>query len=465
MRAEERQPGEVISELQNFLAALDRDGSVAAQALTGYLETVNPIDLARALVDFDPDDLGRVFDFLDRESQAVVLSEADPRDQAVLLLHVGDRGAELIANLEPDDAADVLETLQPPEREHILRGMAEPEAREIRELTVHDSETAGGLMTPEFFAVSAKQTVQEVLDLLRRTAHEAEVVNNLYVLEGERLVGVFSLRELILADVGAHVDEFMSTELRTALVDQDREEVLRVMETYHLSILPVVDSSERLLGIVTFDDALTAMEEEGSEDVMTLAGAGAGDTFPTHQTVGERVKARLPWLTVTLLGGLGCAWIVPMLHDLMGGDMPGDVGGKDSLFFVMIAGMAGSVAIQSAAIMVRGFATGEIGKGRTRQIIRDETLVGASVGAVVGVSAGLLLLLFGVEQEMAISVAVALLAATTIGAAAGTMIPSFCRWIGVDPAISAGPFLTALNDVLGITIFVTVTFWVRGMQG
>ena len=469
MSPDERDANDLRQDLTRVLDRISRGTPDAGGLFDQIVTAVNPIDLAGVLPDLEDEQINTVFDRLDPERRAVVLAESDPRIQALLLLHVGDQGAELVSTLEPDDAADVLERLPESEREEILQGMEETDAREIRELTSYDPETAGGLMTPEFVSVEPDQTVDQVLQHLRGAGDEAEDVSNVYVLEKGRLSGVFSLRELIRAPAERLIAEVMTRDVIRVRTDQDREDVVRLMETYHLSSIPVVDAGDRLLGIITFDDALTAMEEEGSEDVMTMAGAGSVETFPTRQTVKQRVLQRIPWLMVTLAGGMACALIVPALYAMLG---EAEEVSENSLFFVMIAGMAGSVATQSAAVMVRGFAIGEIGKGRTRRIIFEESLVGLLVGFLVGLGASVtvyLLNLTGVLElentTMPITLFFSFLIATTIAGIGGTLIPSVCERFGVDPAISAGPFLTALNDVTGLSIFVSVSVLVRTLLG
>ena len=441
------QPGRLASELQALLASCEAGGESANEALKERVRSENPIDLARALSDLDREESGLIFDLLDDESLGVVLAEADPEVQAYLLMHAGDRRASLVSGLEPDDAADVLENLEESEREELLDSLSVEDAREIRELADHEGDTAGGLMTPEFVEFPPTATVEEVLARLRGV--DAETINTLYVSAYGHLVGVFSIRDLLRAEPGAEVSSFMTSEVISVRVEEDQEQVVRLMETYHLSVLPVLDGDGSLCGIITHDDCLTAMEQEADEDVMLIAGAPTDSLI--QQTVVDRVRARIPWLMITLSGGSIAAVVIQTL----GHSMVSPVG----RFLPIIGGMGGSVAMQSAVVLVRGFATGEIDEIRLRRLIVDEVLVGALMGLICGTGAGCIawLLTPGPRAEsIAGAVALSLLVASTLAAGAGTVIPTLSRRLGIDPAITSGPFITTLNDILGFTIFMLI---------
>lgn len=445
-----KETGHLAQDLESLADRMLQGEPEAHTRLEALLGEVNAIDLARAMSRLKTEHAAPVFDRLDEDRQATVLAEAEPELQAFLLIHVGERGAYLVKSLDPDDAADVLETLDDAERRVILDALHRDEARELEELAEYGPETVGGLMTPEFVAVHPENTAEQVLGILRESADQAETITNIYVTEEGRMAGVFSIRDLIRAQPDRRVRDFMTTEVTSIRPTEDREEALRRMETYHLSPLPVVDAGQRLLGIVTFDDALTAMEQEASEDVLTMAGSGT--VFSMRRTVVQRVQTRLPWLCVTLLGGLGGGTVIK----IMGGVGGAEPATQKELFYALVAGMAGSVAAQSSATMVRGFATGEIEHGRMGGILGQEVLVGMVCGLVMGLLASLGAVLLQEGTQLPVAVALAILAGTTLAALAGTVVPALAQRIGVDPAVSAGPFLAAMNDVLGIGIFILI---------
>lgn len=452
-------PGRLAAQLKALAQPTAEGSAPSAEGLRELLERQNPIDIARVLSDLENDEITRCFDLLDRQAQSVVLTESGPREQALLLLHIDDKvGSELLSNIDPDDAADLLETVDPTDAEALLRNVEAEDAAEIRELQAYAPDTAGGLMTPEVVRIPQDATASEVLEIVRGTT-DAETINVLFVSDHEDLVGVVSIRDVILADPKLPVREFMTTEVIQVGPEEDQEEVIRLMETYHLEALPVVGRTGRLLGVITSDDALSAAGEEADEDVMAMAGAGSAN--PTERGVLERVKARMPYLLVTLLGGITAGWILNRLSVWLGGG-PFE---KTAQLLPLVAGLAGNVGMQSAAVVLRGFATGEIHRSRVRKVIGEEIAVALVNGVLCGLISGLMALAIMENPEdgrflaVAISVTLAATAAGTVGA----VLPSACERLGIDPAIAAGPFITTLNDILGFTIYICVVLGVFGL--
>lgn len=455
-------PTRLVAGIQE-LTPRSREGDKSARkALHRLLVAENPIDVARVLHSLDAEEVTHCFDLLEHEARAVVLSEADPKEQALLLMHVGERGsADLLSTLDPDDAADVLESVEPSEREDILAGLGEEDAQAVRSLTAYAPETAGGLMTPLFVSVDETATATRCLEIIREN-EDAETIHVVYVTDEGRLVGVFSIRDLLLAQPDDTAEEFMTPDIISVGPDVDQEEVIRLMETYHLPALPVVDALGALLGIVTADDALTALETEASEDVMTMAGAGS-EASPTRLSVAARVRARLPWLIVTLFGGVLAASIIKGVEEAFGGGPAASAGSDLKNFLPLVAGIAGNVGMQSSAVMVRGFATGEIDRTRTQGVIRGEIMVAATVGVLCGLVAGVVSMASaGWVPQINLSIAVSIALASTLAGISGTLIPTLSDRLGIDPAVAAGPFITMLNDLLGFTIYMSVAmapFW------
>lgn len=445
------EPGQMAQALRALVPASIAGPGPGRVALDAFLGTANPIDVAYALQDLEAEEATHVFDRLAQDARGVVLAEADPRTQAALLMHVGDRGtAELVSSLPPDDAADVLDAVEAPAREQILENLGKEDAAEIRELRRFEPETAGGLMTTDYVAVSPSASAGDVIRRIREQP-EAETVNVIYVTDAHRLVGVLSLRQVLVAARGRLMGDVMTREVITIAPEEPQEEVIRRMETYHLGAIPVVDTEGALLGIVTSDDVLTAQEAEASKDVMALSGSSGA--FPTRMRVIERVRARIPWLFVTLGGGMGASYIIQAVGRWLGHE---EAVGQLGRFLPVVAGMAGNVAMQSAAVMVRGFATGEIHPSRVPRIIVEEILVGAIVGVLCGGVAAVIAHTTGIPWDLSTAIGLSIACATTLAGCSGTVIPAVCvRW-KIDPAISAGPFITTLNDLLGFTIYMAV---------
>lgn len=418
----------------------DRLREMVVEDVIGVADWLDELDDRERLV---------LFESLPPESQAELLEEADETVQAWFLdaLEGDDRLPGLVARLAPDDAADLVENLSDEERDRILDELDAVRAEQIRELAAYDADSAGGLMTPDLLRLDPESTVHDVKELIRANG-SVESIDNLFVTSGERLLGVFSVRELILADNADLVSDIMTTDAHHVDVDTDREEIYRVMETYHLSSMPVVNQYHDLLGVVTFDDVLTIGQEEASEDVFRMA--GSGDIRPTRDTILGRVRKRLPYLVVSVFGGFGSALVLRAFNMKELSDI--------TYFLPMIVMLGGNIATQSSAVMVRGFATGEIEPKEIPRVIVDELAVGFLVGLVVAVCGGLAAYTLGDTDPERIAFAVfgSIVTLAGISALLGTSIPSVCHRLEIDPAISAGPFITVSIDVIGCAVYLAL---------
>lgn len=456
------QGGELAAAIRELAAAGAPPAGEARARLREFLRTQNPIDVAGVLGDLEDATITLAFDLLDDGSRAAVLSEAGPREQALLLMHVGDEArARLFSTLDPDDAADVLDSVDESRREEVLQSLETADAEEIRSLRSFDPETAGGLMTPLIVTVPPAARQADVLAAVRSNP-DAETINVIYIAEHRMLRGVASIRDVLMAPPEVPVAEYMTTDVIAVRPDEDQEEVVRVMETYHLGAVPVVDGTGRLLGVVTSDDALTAQEEEASADVLALAGAGSRS--PALGGVWPRVRARIPWLFLTLAGGLTAAYIMRVIGRWL---RPDEIETVTDLakFMPLVAGLAGNVGMQSSAVMLRGFATGEIHSARVRRVIGEEVMVAAWNGLLCGIVAAILGWYVAETPVLFRSVAIgmSIAVAATMAGVSGSVIPTVCDRVGIDPAISAGPFITTLNDILGFSVYMIVSLGLFGL--
>ncbi len=407
----------------------------------------NLIEIADNISEFDDGEKSELLQRLDAEQLADFLEELDESEQPFFLdLLKGDaRLPEVMSEMKDDDIADIVDEVSEQEREQLLENLPKERAEIIRELAKYAPDTAGGLMTTEFLAVEKNATVREVKDKIREQG-DLESINNIFVTHGERLLGVFSVRELILAENSDEVGGFMESDVISIDADEDAEECYRIMETYHLSSLPVVDQYHDLLGIVTFDDVLTVGEEEASEDVFKMA--GSADLHPTRDTVLGRVRKRIPWLLVSVVGGFGAAFVM----GLFGLDR---VVSEITMFLPLILMLGGNIATQSSATMVRGFATGEVDAERISKVIGGEVLVGLIVGGICSLLGCILVYL--IDQRNSIGMAAVVLSSVVslslLASLLGTLIPTACQRLKVDPAISAGPFITMLIDMTGSAVY------------
>jgi len=334
----------------------------------------------------------------------------------------------------------------------VLEEMDEEHARNLRELEKFDPETAGGLMTNDFIMAAPERTVDDVLAEVGRSEEEVPLAYVYVVDELRNLVGVASVKQLLRAKRDVPIAEVMQKAWITVPPDLDREHVAILVDRYHLAAIPVTDERGALLGVVTVDDVLDVIEEEVSEDMYRMAGAGAHNPFA--EPVWRRIWVRLPWLAVTMLGGFVAVAIINAFRDVI------EARRSVAYFITIIGALAGNVGVQASTIMVRGFATGDlqIGGRGTWNLLSREMLVGCAIGCICGVSTGLYAMAFTDMEPVrfGISVGLSLFGAISAAAVVGTVVPLLCSRVGVDPALAAGPFIVTVIDIVAHLIYFVV---------
>jgi magnesium transporter len=421
------------------------------------LDDLHSTDVADVLEELDLDARKRVFHLLDNEVAIEVLDELDEEAKQELLGELERRKLQtLVKDMPSDEAADMLKLMTPEESEHLLSTVEKEQAVELRELVEYEPDTAGGIMTKNYLAVTPEQTTGQALDVIRNTPN-AEVIRYLYTVNNrEELVGVLSLRDVLLAKPDTKLDSLAERDIVTVQTDTDQEEVARVLDKYDFVAIPVVDGNNILRGIVTYDDVIDVMEEEASEDIYRLAGTASHK--PTREPAHRRVILRLPWLLITLAGGI----VSSIIMRSFGQSLQATV---SIVFFVpVINGMGGNVGLQSSTVVVRGLATGEVRMSRILGVISKEILVGCMIGIICGGAVAGFALATQENPELGLAVGLAMFCGITIAALTGTAVPLLCEKSGIDPALAAGPFITMLNDITCLTIYlVTATLLVTKM--
>ena len=414
--------------------------------LAHALASLHPSDIADLFDAFDTDEQVQLFSLLPREAAADVLVELDRESREDLIDRIRpDNLRETLSELEPDEAADVIGEMEPDEAAEALAGLED--RSDIEELLEYPPETAGGLMTTEFVTLPANTTVREAV-VRARGASESTHRHYLFVTdETGGLIGQVPLFKLVVSPAETPVRNIMDETVHPVPVDMDREAVADIVRRYDLLAVPVVSpETNRVKGIITFDDVMDAADEEAAEDMYRMAGTGATD--PLHQSVWKRALLRLPWILTTLFFG----FLVGQITRWLGFD-PGAEHALLLFVPVMIA-MAGSVSLQSAAVMVRGLATGDLRPYGLGTILGHEVGVAALVGVVcASISASVGYAFFGGQVGFAVVVATSMFCGIIAAACSGTLIPLACNRIGVDPALASGPFVTSMNDILGVAIY------------
>ncbi len=386
---------------------------------------------------------------LDSTKTADALAELDEdiREGIIKQLSVKEIADE-IEELDTDDAADLIAELPEARQEKVFNEISdEALAEDLRELLNYDENTAGGLMAKELVKVQEDLSVLKCVNAMRAQAENVTRVHSIYVVDSKnRLKGRLSLKDLITANSRALVKDISIPKVDFVTDDTEGEEVAKIMSKYDLEAIPVVNDKKELLGRITIDDIVDLIKEEAEEDY--LLAAGVSSDVEADDTIWDLSKARLPWLFLGLIGGLGSVFILQNFEEIMARPQ------LRNLFFYtpLIAAMAGNVGVQSSAIIVQGLAN-DVVKGSLISRLMKE--VGLSL--INGLALSLLLVFFGqiINQEIILSltIAIAMMSVIIVAALVGTFIPIILDKNGIDPAIATGPFITTCNDIFGIYLF------------
>ena len=410
---------------------------------------LHPYDQAEFFSELDDEDRAKVYTFLSPEEMADLFEnlEADEEDFKDVLAQMNPNyAADMLSNMYADDAVDVLNELDKDQVASYLTIMDEDAAQEIKDLLHYEEYTAGSIMTTEFIAISANQTVRSAMYILKKEAPQAETIYYIFVVDEEkRLAGVISLRDLIVADDEAMIAEVMSDRVVSVSVGEDQEEVARMMRDYNFLALPVVDFQNHLLGIITVDDIIDVMEEEASDDYSKLAGIADLDTVDRNPF--SAAKKRLPWLIILLFLGMFTASLIGRFEDTL------NKVAILAVFIPLIAGMAGNTGTQALAVAVRGIATGDLEKESEWSIILREAGTGLITGAVCGILVTFIVYFWKGELFLGVLVGISIFITLIIATLAGSLVPLLMHRLKIDPAVASGPFITTINDIISILIY------------
>ncbi len=427
--------------------------------LKAELESAHPADIAEALADLEDFQAAEVLAGVPDLAPAVIEHLPVERQETLLRQLAPQQASDVLEEMASDEAADLLGELPAAQAEQLLKGMAPAEAADVRELLAYPPHTAGGLMATEVVTVRAEGTVGDAMSRLQEIAPDAETIYYVYVVDAAgRLVGVVSLRDLILARPLAPLASIMRTSVVSARVDDDQEAVARAFEKYRLQALPVVDPGNRLLGVVTVDDIIHVVTEEASEDAYKLA--GLVEEVEALDSPFTRAAKRLPWLLALLVAEGVAARVIGGFEQTLAAVI------ALAYYIPVVTDMAGNMGIQSVAVAVRSIATGEVDRRSYRQLILRECLVGASAGAASGLAAmGVAVALQG-DLLLGVTVGATVAAVMAIAALLGSTAPLVLTMMRKDPAVASGPFVTSSMDVVTILIYFTVAVLIfRGRLG
>ena len=425
-------------------------------ALKKVIDAMRPADVADLIEHLDPDERFYIFELLEPEGAGEILVEIEPPVQEHLLNRLDNEViSEIVHGLDSDDAADLVGDLPEERAKEIIGTLNDDVSEEIEKLLPYPEDTAGGIMALEFVAVRDDSTAQEAIDTIRENRDEVQNIYYLYVVDASnRLVGVVSLKDIVLEPPRKKIKDFMNPEVISVDIKTDQEEVARLVKKYDLVSIPVVDEGQHLVGRITYDDIMDVIEEEANEDIGLMAGV-------IHQEIAEDSplkisRARLPWLIAGLFGGILAAWVIKQFETSLQKII------ALSFFFPVIMAMGGNTGTQAATVAVRGLATGDISMFNIGKRLWIEMKVAFFNGVLLGILLGMIVGIWLSDYRLGMIVAVALILIVLNSGFIGAAVPLAFKKFKIDPALATGPLVTTTNDVLSLLIYLgLVTIFLR----
>ena len=434
---------ELISKIKKLIEDNNRD------SLLSSLADIHYADLAEIFELLETTEVIFLVKIFDKQKIADALAEIDEDLREIILEKLSAKEiAEKIVELDTDDATDVISELTEERQERVFSQIKDAELTDdIKELLKYDEDTAGGLMAKELVSVNENLSISKCLDEIRKQAKNVTRVHSIYVVDSKnRLKGRLSLKDVVTAKSRSKVRDIYIPNVDYVTVDQEGEDVAKIMSKYDLEAIPVTNKRKTLLGRITIDDIVDLIKDEAEKDYQLAAGISS--EVEVNDSIFQLTKARLPWLFLGLLGGLGSVFILKDFEQIM--NQPD----LRNLFFYtpLIAAMAGNVGVQSSAIIVQGLANDLVKGSLLNRLFKE---VGLSL--INGFALSVILIIFGqiVNQDLSMSLTIAgsMMGVIIIAALVGTFVPIILDKQGIDPAIATGPFITTANDIFGIFLF------------
>jgi magnesium transporter len=410
---------------------------------------LHPADIAEIFNELDSEEAEKFYPFLNEEnaSDVIIELEDDVREKLLKTLEPAEIAEKFIDNMESDDAADIMAELPDEKKDNVISLIKDAEqASDIVDLLNYDEDSAGGLMAKELIRVEIDWTIPRCIKEMRKQAEDIDDVYTIYVVDNsDKLIGMLSLKRLLLAPARSVIGDLYDAEVRSVKAYEDAEEVANIMEKYDLVVLPVIDELDRLIGRITIDDVVDVIKEEAEKDYQMAS--GISESVDSGDSVMVLTRARLPWLLIGLLGGIFGALVINQYEDQL------QIYPEMALFIPLIAAMGGNVGVQSSAIIVQGLANNSLGFDGLFKRLGKEFLV-ALLNALV---CSVLILIYTVivkdNYNLAATVSIALMLVIVFAGLFGTFVPLMLDKYKIDPALATGPFITTMNDIVGLFIY------------
>ena len=423
----------------------------AAARLTKIVNKSHAADLSVVFRSLSNAERLKLFNLIqDLEQKGLLFSELE--EDIFLDLVEGMKADDLVQIFETmptDDVADLLGRMPDEQADAILSKMKREGSDELEGLLRYEDDSAGGIMVPDFVALTQETTAKDAIASLQKEYLDVEMPFYLYVVdEYGKLVGVSSLRQLVVVPPETALKNFMTTDVFSVRTDMDQEEVAKLVARYDILAVPVVDETNRLVGIVTVDDVIDIFRKEATEDILKMA--GAGEEFVETKSIFKSMKIRLPWLFASCLGGILAFFIIDQFENSLSRFI------YLAAFIPVIMGMGGNIGTQSATIVVRGLATGRLSIREFWPVILKELSVGFILGLVYGVLIGSVAQFRYRMELLALSVGIAVVSSMAVAALVGSLVPMAFARMNIDPAVATGPFVTTAMDIISVVLYFVI---------
>jgi magnesium transporter len=425
------------------------------EELVELTEELHPADLADLAAALDPEQAQKLLSILPVEFGARLLEHLDEERRSQLFATLAtkelDKAAALTDEMAADDRADLYATLGEELRAELLGAIDEEESRDIRQLLAYPEDSAGSLMTPEFVALPANVTAQQAIELIRETAADKETIYQAYAVDQNgTLLGVVSLRDLVVSPAKRTIAEIMNPNIVSVPVESDQEEVTRLVAKYDLLALPVVDRHHRIIGIITVDDIIDVVQEEATEDAHKMGAVEPLDQPYILTPFWTLIRARAPWLIVLFVAVLATRNVLEHYSKV-------DLAAAAMLmwFVPLIAASGGNSGSQSATLVIRALALGRLELGQSGRVLVRELLVGLTLGAILACVGVISTIAWESTRflGMIMTISLSVMGVVTVGALLGSGIPLLLHRLKIDPAVASTPFITSLVDIAGLVLF------------
>ncbi len=447
----------VRSQLQ---ALLEQENLSGAKALLG---PVQPADIADAIEGLPKTMQAIAFRLISKNEAIEVYENLDSSVQQALIEEFKRQDLiDIVDKMSPDDRVRLFDELPAKIVRRLLEQLSPQERQSTALLLGYEAQTAGRIMTPEYVALKENWTVAQALDHIRAQADLSETVYYLFVTNAARqLTGILSLRQLVIGQIEQSIGEIMTREVVSAHTSDDQEDVARMIQRYDFLAVPVVDTEDRLVGIITVDDVIDILEEEATEDIYTLGGVQSGGDNYFQSNLLDVARKRVVWLSVLLVTNTVTAAVIRSQQDILQTVV------VLAAFIPLLIGTGGNVGAQSSTVVIRGLNTDELTSKDAFKVIRREAIAGAFLGLMLGIVVTLwAYFLQGATLTalpVAITVGVSLVCISILASSAGAGLPFLFQSFGLDPALMSAPFITTIVDVLGVLIYLNLARRVLGL--